>query len=183
MIWLFNLCLAHGVYWIHTNNNYYLSIHAVSLWESIQKGQVSGALCHLRPWCSVCRFVHPGYLCLLLTEAFLAFASWCWLQAPCPCQPGEFSEFLSSQNILESQSEQALFPVIQEQEKGTYSHTYFLQGAWLFFGDFLCPQLPFWNSVAITFSPMNWAESKLFRVIAYYLTKKQRRGFPWWSSG
>lgn len=81
-------------------------------------------------------FFPPGCLCLLFTEALLAFASWC----PYPYQPGEFSEFLGSQNVSESQSELTLFPVIQEPVKDTYSHTYFLQGSWLFSVTFPVPR-------------------------------------------
>lgn len=47
-------------------------------------------------------------------------------------------------------------------------------------GDFSCPQIPFGNSVVIIAPPppMNWAEKKRFRVIAYCLIKKQGRVSP-----
>lgn len=98
----------------------------------------------------------------------------------CPCQPGEFSEFLGSQNVSESQSELALFPVIQEQVEDTHSHTYFLQGSWVFLVTFPVPR--FLSGTLQSSSPppppMNWAEKKRFRVIAYCLIKKQGRVSP-----
>lgn len=84
-----------------------------------------------------------GLLMAITTWASLVLVSWQQQSPWCSCQPGAVSGCLGSV----SQSELALFPVIQEQVMGTHSFTSALQGSrpfgWLslFLGDFL-KQLP-----------------------------------------